>query len=599
MPLVTAGNDSPFNRRGLIALVVVVILLFSSVAYLYLTNQPQNGETVASVMKEGDETGAVELTLDDLKSMEAVSGHSSYQNFFWNWRGEGDYVGVLVSDLVEKIEQIGPGDNITVHSTDGYNQTYCYENVYNDWPDPSIQGDMILAYEFNGTSIPEWTDGPMIVFLPEDGAYSNFDCLNTSCPGQGGNVYLSAGSRWVRNVERIVIEGPGTFQFVVMGDSQGNSGLLSTIVDEVNTLNVSFVLHTGDCVSHALEGMYDVFEQDIAMLEAPIHISPGNHDRMGNATIFQTRFGSGDYSFDYGGWRFVSVDTSTQDISESQFIWLRALLENSSSRPVVVFTHVPPFDPRIGEDHHLNETSDCEEFIALMEEFKVRVVVTGHVHLYNNTRIGSVDYVVTGGAGADLYAPHEEGGFHHFTLFSVDGNSISFSPVPVEADAPEGAVVVSGRDGSVSLSLEDLMEMPWIEGYSSYQNFYGNWKGHGTYRGVLLSDLLALVGGIQEGDVIRVESSDGYYQEFCYWNIHPNETWYSAQGDMILAYEFNGTPVPDWENGFETAFLPEDGAYSNDDCLATSAEGQGGNVYLSAGSRWVKAVTKISVIAGQ
>jgi len=180
----------------------------------------------------------------------------------------------------------------------------------------------------------------------------------------------------------------------------------------------------------------------------------------------------------------------------------------------------------------------------------------------------------------------------------VQGDSIGFLPVSVEVEASEKSVEVTGRDGRITLSLDDVLGMPSIEGYSSYQNFYGNWKGHGIYEGVPISELLELVGGIQQGDVLRIEASDGYYQEYCYWNVYPNETWYAAQGDMILAYALNGTFVPDWTNGFEVAFLPNDGAYSNDDCVATSAEGQGGNEYLSAGSRWIKDISKIIVIPG-
>lgn len=593
----TAERGGKFNKNALIALAIFFVLMFSSLAYLYLADSGKPAETVVSVMKENDEAGVVALTLDDLRSMETVSGHSSYQNFFLNWRAEGDYVGVLVSDLVEMVAQIAPGDNITIYASDGYNQTYCYENVYNDWPDPSIQGDMILAYEFNDTSIPTWADGPMIAFLPGDGAYSNYDCLNTSCLGQGGHVYLSGGSRWIKNVDRIVVRGPMTFTFAVLGDSQGNSELLSTIVEDVNEINVSFVLHVGDCVPHATSSSFDIFQQDIGKLESPIYISPGNHDRMGNATVFQTRFGTGDYYFDYGGWRFISIDTSMQNINESQFSWLRSMLQNSSEFHKVVFTHVPPFDPRPGGNHSLDEISDREEFIGMMEEFRISVVVAGHIHLYNYTRIGSVDYVITGGAGAELYASPDEGGFHHFTLFSVQGDSISFSPVVVEVGTHEKVIEVSGRMGNITLPPSDLLAMLSIEGYSSYQNYYGNWKGDGTYRGVLLLELIELVGGIEQGEILRIESSDGYSQEYCYWNVYPNATWHSAQGDMILAYMFNGTSVPDWENGFEIAFLPEDGAYSNNDCLVTSAEGQGGNVYLSAGARWVKDVCRIVVVA--
>ena len=111
-----------------------------------------------------------------------------------------------------------------------------------------------------------------------------------------------------------------------------------------------------------------------------------------------------------------------------------------------------------------------------------------------------------------------------------------------------------------------------------------------------LSTLLSLVGGMNESQMLRITSSDGFEQMFCYCNAYPNATWYSYQGDMILAFEYNGTVVPGWSDGMRLVMLPEDGAYSIDDCLATSAPDQGCNIYASAGARWVRYVSTIEVI---
>ncbi|MBC8554268.1 MAG: hypothetical protein H8D23_32060 [Candidatus Brocadiales bacterium] len=34
-------------------------------------------------------------------------------------------------------------------------------------------------------------------------------------------------------------------------------------------------------------------------------------------------------------------------------------------------------------------------------------------------------YLVSGGAGSGIYVPEEKGGFHHYLIFEVDGDSVS------------------------------------------------------------------------------------------------------------------------------------------------------------------------------
>jgi hypothetical protein len=217
--------------------------------------------------------------------------------------------------------------------------------------------------------------------------------------------------------------------------------------------------------------------------------------------------------------------------------------------------------------------------------------------MFNDTVQNDVRYIITGGAGASLYAAPEEGGFHHYVNVSLTASGLAINPVHL--DSPRlnrGEVTVRGIDEDVTLSTEDLELMVYVEAFSSFQNQFDNWRGQGTYRGVRISTLVELVGGMNTDHIIRITSSDGYAQEFSFSNIYPNSSWASIQGAMLLAFSFNGTEVPDWQDGLRLIMIPPDGGYSNSDCLMTSESGMGCHIYPSAGARWIRSVMMIEVI---
>ncbi len=388
---------------------------------------------------------------------------------------------------------------------------------------------------------------------------------------------------------------PRSFTFAVMGDSQGNSRMLRLIVEKIESLSPDFVIHLGDCVPMARRSVYERFLGDVGGLSMPFHVTPGNHDIKGDPTLFYSHFGKGDYYFDWKGYRFISVDTSDQRIGDAQLAWLRQILESSRERQVVVFTHVPPFDPIPGGNHSLLDGRGGILMDA-MEEFGVRAVLAGHLHMFYHTCRNGVEYFISGGAGGGLYAPREAGGFHHFLLFQARGKSLDFAVIQVERELEAETVTVSGPLANITFDSSDLAAMDLVERNGSYQNVLGNWRDPGRYTGVRIADLLDLVGGMDEDCVLRIESADGYYQDFCYGNVYPNASWYSAQGEMVLAFSHDQASVPIWEDGPRVVFLPQDGGYSNEDCLLTSCPGQGCREYPSAGSRWVKKVTRIIIL---
>ncbi len=167
---------------------------------------------------------------------------------------------------------------------------------------------------------------------------------------------------------------------------------------------------------------------------------------------------------------------------------------------------------------------------------------------------------------------------------------VMVSNIPNLDVAPE--VNLTGRDGiSVNVTLTEMTEMSTITRTGSYQNSYGNVRGVGVYTGVLISDLLELVGGMLEDDSVRITASDGYSQTFEYGKVYPNATAWDIQGDMVLAYGYNDTIVPDYERGYQLIFLPEDGYYSNADANATTDPDP-----YAAGPQCVSNIVEIKVL---
>jgi hypothetical protein len=163
-------------------------------------------------------------------------------------------------------------------------------------------------------------------------------------------------------------------------------------------------------------------------------------------------------------------------------------------------------------------------------------------------------------------------------------------PPPQETEVPFVSVV--GEDGTaINVTLTQMLSMAGITRNGSYQNSYGNIRGYGLYTGVKVSDLVDLAGGMAESDYLKVTASDDYAMTFEYGKVYPNSSILAIQGEMVLAYEYNGTMVPEYEDGFRIAFLPEDGYYSNDDANATTDPNPS-----AAGPQWVSNVVRIEVL---
>ncbi|HUU07557.1 MAG TPA: metallophosphoesterase [Thermoplasmata archaeon] len=386
---------------------------------------------------------------------------------------------------------------------------------------------------------------------------------------------------------KVVPPGRNDFSFAVIGDSQGHNNVLQVVLESIQ--GCEFVIHCGDLTPSGGKSEYAAVEEVLNASALPVYTTVGNHDvKNDGATEYSSRFGPTQYHFDYGGMRFAFVDTSDLNFTEAQADWLREVFEGAQGR--IVVTHVPSYDP-FGDNHTLTNES-CSRFSDLADELGFTAVLNGHIHAFDHSLVGETDFIITGGAGGTLV-----NGSHHFVVATLSDDKFVFEKTDIESEfVPGTGVALVGRDGiTVNLTFEELASMDPVEGDSSYENYFGNVGGVGHYSGVSIATLVELVGGMSEGDVLTITSSDGYLQTYGYLNVYPNETWNLAQGEMVLALEYDSSAVPDWDSGPRIAMMPSDGLYSNGDCELTSYPGQGYWTYPSAGARWVGCVSTISV----
>ena len=230
------------------------------------------------------------------------------------------------------------------------------------------------------------------------------------------------------------------FSFVALGDSRSRTmRRYKEVLGWVNVVRPApdLVLHTGDAISHpgSVEE-WTLFARLTMALRIPMLMVAGNHDYR---TVEHEKLllaiaprpgGRSWFSHSHGDVLFIGLDSHNSTrrgqwlrIKGEQLRWLTQTLGRARHRYVVVFLHHPLYPTE--DSHHrrgcLNRfPRDRDRLARLLRRARVSVVFAGHDHRYHRWRRHGVLQVITGGAGAPLYAKPSKGGFRHFVLCGVN-----------------------------------------------------------------------------------------------------------------------------------------------------------------------------------
>jgi hypothetical protein len=206
---------------------------------------------------------------------------------------------------------------------------------------------------------------------------------------------------------------------VFYGDSRSYPMEHAKVVAQVQAKNPEMVFESGDIVPAGLYSQYlSEFFPVVANLVAttPFMAVPGNHDATspyaGNyGAIFPSLRPAGQtwqayYSFICGNVMFIGLDSNNVlDTDQQSYLTgqLRAAYENPTLDHVFVWFHHSAYSPGM----HGDNGSVQANWVPLFSDphNKVTAVFSGHDHLYARMKNSTdVFYIVSGGAGAELYA---------------------------------------------------------------------------------------------------------------------------------------------------------------------------------------------------
>ena len=220
-------------------------------------------------------------------------------------------------------------------------------------------------------------------------------------------------------------------------------------IDEVNLLHPDFVIITGDLVfgqlypfeySWEYKKCYELIQQ----FDVPTFLCPGNHDgyfKFGEDgfELWKEYFGPLYYSFDYGNYHFVSINSYDWppysrrailfatlnwggSIQDEQLEWIEDDLSQTMSNLTFLFLHHNPLwdtktDSIFGREYH-----NRKELLSLIETFDVDMVLAGHEHEDNITIVNETIFVTTTTPSSDV---RREDGYWGYRLIEMQNGSIS------------------------------------------------------------------------------------------------------------------------------------------------------------------------------
>ncbi len=211
---------------------------------------------------------------------------------------------------------------------------------------------------------------------------------------------------------------------VFVGPVHGALRLEATVTALTSRLHPDLVVHTGDLLPSFTEetfaGWMRSFLTPLAAASIPVAVVAGEADvatpiarSVFQSTMTQILFKPVldfqdergypfRYSFLFNGTYVIVLDTTTGDLSDEQFRWLKAELTRGASYPrILVVSHLPPSPLTATSTAALKRAYKIQE---LLLRYRGTLLVTGHEPVFFDGRFAQV-HVVSSGGGVDDCRP--------------------------------------------------------------------------------------------------------------------------------------------------------------------------------------------------
>ncbi|HON78476.1 MAG TPA: metallophosphoesterase [Spirochaetota bacterium] len=234
---------------------------------------------------------------------------------------------------------------------------------------------------------------------------------------------------------------PGTFRFIITGNTyaespfKGRNMRVSPTIRAINRDNPVFVVHIGDMIfgGHDWMGIkrlditrqFRDFHENITCLRPLLFTVKGEMDLLDGSDEFYRKYTqrTSRYSFNYGALHCIVLDSCNGDdpgINKEQLTWLKKDIRRYKQAPgILVFLHHPVFtnDSNADPDFTLKNP---EELHAILKQYPVTAVFSGHGKTYSRTTRDSIQYITAGCNFASTGNGNRNTGAASYTYYIVD-----------------------------------------------------------------------------------------------------------------------------------------------------------------------------------
>lgn len=288
------------------------------------------------------------------------------------------------------------------------------------------------------------------------------------------------------------------FSFEIWGDSQQetvNPACSQAMFDDMAASDTDFGIAVGDMAEDSGYGYYSnpfrKYLLNIMACQKPVFVAFGNHDEPSNSlvhTAIQNR-GMHSFSFNYSNAHFTCIDFSQCNdgtlpydgsISSLPLEWIQQDLASEAAQQAAwrfLFVHIPPYSERWIDGSSILRTY----LVPLMNQYRVHICFSGHVHEYERGFLNGTYYVITGCGsyldtpeavvkdwphmtvgGAHNIGPFTGGCVNGYARMTIDGTELNLTQYAYTANGTYYGAIDTVRirqadfTGDGSVDLEDF-----------------------------------------------------------------------------------------------------------------------------------------------
>ncbi len=194
--------------------------------------------------------------------------------------------------------------------------------------------------------------------------------------------------------------------------------------DRFRKIPTDFVLTTGDITLDGTRRQFLAYKKIQELIKFPVISAIGNHD---NPRFFDEFCGENEFAFANRNSYFIVLNNEEGQIREEQFRWLEDNLKKGQAfENIFIAMHKPPFNPYQQDWYNVEAKPWAYRFRKLCGKYGVKMVFSGHRHMFKHEQFDGVDYIVTGGGGMLTEIPDADGGYLHYVVVTVENDYVTY-----------------------------------------------------------------------------------------------------------------------------------------------------------------------------